>query len=77
MADSLPPPDVQAAAARVQTYLDSTFVAAVQSQGQQAPGPGPQKVSDDTYRAMTPAQRLDYARQFDQKQFQNNKDGRR
>ena len=29
------------------------------------------KVSDEQYKAMTPAQRLDYARQFDQKQFTN------
>lgn len=27
------------------------------------------KVSDEQYKAMTPAQRLDYARSFDQSQF--------
>jgi hypothetical protein len=63
MANS-PPTDVTFAAAVVQSWLD-----------QQNPAQG--KVSDEVYRAMTPAQRLDYARQFDQKQFQNNKDGRR
>ena len=64
MANS-PPTDVTFAAAVVQSWLD-----------QQNPA-GQGKVSDEVYRAMTPAQRLDYARQFDQKQFQSNKDGRR
>jgi hypothetical protein len=35
-----------------------------------APVPAGTKVSDEQYRAMTPAERLDYARQFDQSQFQ-------
>jgi hypothetical protein len=36
--------------------------------GREPPEPAG-RVSDEAYRAMTPAQRLDYARQFDQKQF--------
>jgi hypothetical protein len=40
------------------------------SQGGREPGTAQGKVSDDVYKAMTPAQRLDYARQFDQSQFQ-------
>jgi hypothetical protein len=50
-----PPPDVAAAAAVVQKWLDS---------GQQPP-----RVTDEQYAKMTPAQRLDYARSFDQSQF--------
>lgn len=40
------------------------------SQAHREPGQAGGKVSDDAYRAMSPAQRLDYARQFDQTQFQ-------
>ena len=32
--------------------------------------PGPQRVSDAEYARMTSGQKLDYARRFDQKQFQ-------
>ena len=46
-----PPPDVAQAAAKVQSWLD---------------GQPPVRVSADQYSAMTPAQRLDYARQFPQ-----------
>jgi hypothetical protein len=40
------------------------------SQAHREPGQAGGKVSDEAYRAMTPAQKLDYARQFDQSQFQ-------
>jgi hypothetical protein len=40
------------------------------SQAHREPGQAGGKVSEEAYRAMTPAQRLDYARQFDQSQFQ-------
>ena len=74
MADPLPPPEIQAAAARVQAYLDSqTFAAAVKSQAQPGGTAADGRVSDEAYRAMTPAQKLDYARQFDQKQFSKDK----
>jgi hypothetical protein len=74
MADHpLPPPEIQEAARRVQSYLDSqTFAARVKAAAQpDARGDG--RVSDEAYRAMSPAQRLDYSRQFDQSQFNNNK----
>jgi hypothetical protein len=59
---SAAPPDVAAAAARVRQWLDG------ESPPQQPVG----KVSDEQYRAMTPAQRLDYSRSFDQSQFLKN-----
>lgn len=41
------------------------------SQAHREPGPANNgRVSDEQYNAMTPGQRLDYARQFDQSQFQ-------
>ena len=72
MVDPLPPPPepVQQAARIVEQYLAGTFTAQVQGQGQQAPGPGPaRKATDAEFAAMTPAERLDYARCFDQQQF--------
>jgi hypothetical protein len=60
MAD--PPAHVTFSAAVVQAWLDK-----------EQPG-GQSRVSDEVYRAMTPAQRLDYARRFDQTQFQQQKD---
>jgi hypothetical protein len=56
---SNPPPDVAAAAAKVQAYLD---------------GQPPQKASEEQYSKMSPAQRLDYVRQFPQPSLE---DGRR
>jgi hypothetical protein len=55
-----PPPEVAAAAAVVDNWLKSA---------PQSP------VSDEQYKAMTPAQKLDYARRFDQTKFLP--DGRR
>jgi hypothetical protein len=49
-----PPPDVAAAAARVEEWLKQP----------------PARVSEAEYAKMSPAERLDYARQFDQSQFQ-------
>jgi hypothetical protein len=46
-----PPPDVAAAASIVQKWLD---------------GAPPVRVTDEQYRAMTNAQKLDYARRFPQ-----------
>lgn len=40
------------------------------SQAGREPGQAGGKVSNEAYQAMTPAQRLDYSRQFDQTQFQ-------
>lgn len=50
-----PPPEVAAAAAAV---VDNWLKSAPQN-----------PVSDEQYKAMTPAQRIDYARRFDQTQF--------
>jgi hypothetical protein len=52
-----PPPDVAAAAAIVQKWLDN------------AP---PVRVTDEQFKKMDAKARLDYARQFDQKRFQPN-----
>jgi hypothetical protein len=76
MVDPLPPPDdVQRAAARVEAYLQSTFAAAVQDQEGQAQDQG--KVTDEQFAKMSAAERLDYARRFDQKQFHAPPSGRR
>lgn len=40
------------------------------SQQHREPGNAGGKVSDEAYRAMSPGEKLDYARQFDQSQFQ-------
>ena len=60
-----PPSDVTFAAAVVQSWLDKQ-----QSQ------PGQGKVGDEVFAKMSAAERLNYARQFPQEQFQNNKDSR-
>jgi hypothetical protein len=54
MASNNPPSDVTFAAAVVQTWLDKQ------------PKPGQGKVSDEVFAKMTPAERLDYVRQFPQ-----------
>jgi hypothetical protein len=54
-----PPNDVTFAAAVVQSWL-----------GRQQPGQG--KVGDEVFAKMSAADRLNYARQFDQAQFQQN-----
>ena len=64
MANS-PPTDVTFAAAVVQSWLD-----------RQQPGQG-NKVTDEQFAKMSAAERLNYARQFPQEQFQQQKDGRR
>ena len=46
-----PPPEIQAAAAKVQSWLDSQ---------------PPLKATDEQFKAMSPAQRLDYTRRFPQ-----------
>lgn len=56
---------LEAVLAKVVSQGTATF-----SQAHREPGQTGGKVSDDAYRAMSPAQRLDYARQFDQTQFQ-------
>jgi hypothetical protein len=63
MTNSNPPADVTFAAAVVQTWLD-----------RQQPQPGQGKVSDEVFAKMSAAERLDYARRFDQTQFQQQKD---
>jgi hypothetical protein len=60
-----PPSDVTFAAAVVQSWLDK-----------EQPG-GQSKATDEQFAKMTAAERIDYCRCFDQKQFQSNKDGRR
>jgi hypothetical protein len=50
--------------------ITSQGSASFKGTGREAPQPAG-RVSDEQYRAMTPAQRLDYARSFDQKQFTN------
>lgn len=55
-----PPPDVAAAAAKVEAWLQ---------------GQPPQKATDAEFKAMSPAQKLDYARQFSQP-TSNGRDGR-
>jgi hypothetical protein len=50
----------------------ATQGAASFSQSHRVPPEAPGKVSDAEYNAMTPAQRWDYARSHDQRQFQNN-----
>jgi hypothetical protein len=59
-----PPENVTFAAAVVQSWLN-----------QQGP-PGGQggKVTDEQFAKMSPGERLDYARRFDQTQFQQQKD---
>ena len=59
MAGNSPPSDVTFAAAVVSSWLNKQ---------EQQPG---QKVSDDRFKQMTDAERFQYARQFDQTQFQN------
>lgn len=66
-----PPPDVAAAAAKVQAWLDADRTAPVRS------GDPAGRVSDEQFAKMTPAQRLDYTRQFDQSQFVAPDPGRR
>ena len=55
---------------RIQARMTSQGTASF-SQAHREPGQAGGKVSDEAYRAMTPAQRLEYARQFDQSQFQS------
>jgi hypothetical protein len=59
-----PPAHVTFSAAVVQSWLDK-----------QQPG-GQSKVTDEQFKRMSHAERLDYTRKFDQSQFQNNKDNR-
>ena len=59
-----PPNDVTFAAAVVQTWLDK------QQPGGQQQG----KVTDEVFAKMSAAERIDYARRFDQTQFQQQKD---
>jgi hypothetical protein len=54
---------------RIQARMASQGVASF-SQAHREPGQASGKVSDEQYNSMTPAQRLDYARGFDQSQFQ-------
>jgi hypothetical protein len=57
-----PPPEVAAAAAQVRRWLDG-----------QSPAPSQQsgvKVSDEQFAKMSARERIDYARQWDQAQFQ-------
>lgn len=51
MSNNLPPPDVAAAAAKVEAWLQ---------------GQPPQKASAEQFKSMTNAERLDYARKFPQ-----------
>jgi hypothetical protein len=55
-----PPPEIAAAAAQVRKWLDG------QSPSQQSGV----KVSDEQFAKMSARERIDYARQFDQAQFQ-------
>ncbi len=57
MSNGAPPPHVTAAAAVVNSWL----------QGREQPAG---KWTDEQFKAATPAQRIDYARQFPQEQFQ-------
>jgi hypothetical protein len=59
MSDANPPPEVAAAAKIVDSWLKRDEPAS--------------RVSDAEYRAMSPAQRLEYSRSFDQRQFNNAK----
>ena len=63
MAD--PPAHVTFSAAVVQAWLDK-----------EQPG-GQSKATDEQFAKMTAAERIDYCRRFDQKQFQTSKDNRR
>lgn len=56
-----PPPDVAAAAARVQEWLASQAQQRAQPQVQ-----APVRVSEDQFAKMTPSERIDYCRQFPQ-----------
>jgi hypothetical protein len=55
-----PPPHIAAAAAQVRQWLD----------GQALPQQPGGKVSDEQFAKMSARERIDYARQFDQAQFQ-------
>ena len=57
-----PPAHVTFSAAVVQAWLDK-----------EQPGQGLNKVTDEQFAKMSAAERLDYARRFDQSQFNNNK----
>jgi hypothetical protein len=59
-----PPTDVTFAAAVVETWLNK------QPNNQQG------KVSDEQFTKMTPAERIDYCRRFDQTQFYGNQKDR-
>jgi hypothetical protein len=54
-----------------------TFSAAVVEKWlSEQPGQGPNKVTDEQFAKMSPAERIAYCRRWDQSQF-SNKDGRR
>jgi hypothetical protein len=61
-----PPAHVTFSAAVVQHWLDK-----------ENPGQGTNKVSDEQFKQMTAAERIEYCRRFDQKQFHAPKDPRR
>jgi len=68
MTTNAPPPEVAAAAAVVDAWLRKSPPVVADTK----PTPQGGRVSDEQYARMTPAQKLDYARQFDQRQFQKN-----
>jgi hypothetical protein len=47
--------------------------AAASAPAHPAPASGPQRVDEPTFQRMSHAERIDYARQHDQRQFQNNR----
>jgi hypothetical protein len=62
MSEKLPPPEVQRAAGQVQAWLDAQ---------------NPTRKSPQEIARMTPAQRLDYARLWDQQKMPDWRDPRR
>jgi hypothetical protein len=67
--------DVQIAE-RLVAKITAQGGASFRGSGREPPEPAG-KVSDETYRKMSPGERLDYARRFDQKQFNGNQPGSR